>query len=122
VLQDDGIHPDEGAIFDVTALQYRAVTYRDILTDRRTMVEGDVNDTVVLHAAASADDDAVFAVIGTKNGAIPDACVVSNHDVADQYGSRGDKRARRHFRPVTVELDERTLPPTAYADNVALEI
>lgn len=60
-------------------------------------------DDVILYVAERANMDS--AEVGTQNRAEPNACMLPNFNISQQYSGRGDECARVNSRPFALKLD-----------------
>src|SRR5574341_1316125 len=89
VMQDDGVHADQRAVFHHAPFQHGAVPNRYVIPDERDAAFWDMQGSIVLHIAAAPNDDATM--IAAHDCAIPDTCPFSNLHVADDHGGGCNK-------------------------------
>jgi len=80
-VEYDCVHADERAVSDGAAVEHGLVANCDPLSnlDREAVVN--VNDTVVLHIAASPDRDP--GIVAAQHGAEPHRHLITQHNVTD---------------------------------------
>ena len=92
-------------------MQNHAVAHRHIvLDDERVLILHDVQNRTVLNIAARPDANPMH--VAANHGAGPDAGVLANRDVADDYGRRVDVSRRGDLRPAAVIAADHFLTST----------
>src|SRR5258708_27979220 len=101
-LQQNTAHSNEDILFNRARLKGAVVAHGDVIADHRRHRLVGVQDTVVLYTAAVANHDPVE--ISPKNRPPPNACLVLDDHVTDQYGGRGHVGGPRPPGVLALEL------------------
>jgi hypothetical protein len=87
-VEQHRVAADEGVALDVTIFHHRSVADGDVVVDPRQVRH--VNDRIILNRRSRAD--ANRPVVAPKHRSEPDARLLPDLDVADEYGGRRDER------------------------------
>ena len=113
VIQQNRSHAHQHPRFDCAAVQNHAVAHGHIvLDDERILVLHHVQNRTILNIASRPDADPVH--VAANHRARPDAGVLTNGDVADNYGRGIDVSRRGDLRPPAVIAADHLLAPALF--------
>jgi len=88
-IEDHRAHAHQHLVTDLASVDHGAVAHGDPVAKETGEIVGEMQDGVVLHVGMVANDDAVD--VAAQDGAIPNAGVVTEGDVANDGGESGDE-------------------------------